>query len=52
MEFADKLYLTIVEGSFEGDIYFPEFSNFGKLTKEEKLEENGFKFKFVEIERQ
>jgi len=52
MEFANKLYLTIVEGNFEGDIHFPEFSNFGKLTKEEKLEENGFKFKFVEIERQ
>ncbi|MBE9056065.1 dihydrofolate reductase [Sphaerospermopsis sp. LEGE 08334] len=51
MEFANKLYLTIVEGSFEGDIYFPEFSNFGKLTKEEKLQENGFRFKFVEIER-
>jgi dihydrofolate reductase len=21
---ADKLYVTIVEGSFEGDVYFPE----------------------------
>ncbi|MFM7406526.1 MAG: dihydrofolate reductase [Cuspidothrix sp.] len=51
MPFADKLYLTIVEGDFPGDIYFPEFANFGEITKEEKLEENGFKFKFVDIER-
>ncbi|MTJ11267.1 dihydrofolate reductase [Anabaena sp. UHCC 0187] len=49
--FADKLYLTIVEGDFVGDIYFPEFADFGEITKEEKLQENGFKFKFVEIER-
>jgi len=51
MAFANKLYLTIVEGNFEGDIYFPEFTNFGKVIKEEKLQENGFDFKFVEIER-
>jgi dihydrofolate reductase len=51
IKFANKLYLTIVEGDFIGDIYFPEFANFGKVTKEEKLQENGFKFKFVEIER-
>ncbi|AFZ56124.1 dihydrofolate reductase [Anabaena cylindrica FACHB-243] len=51
IKFADKLYLTIVEGNFEGDIYFPEFADFGKVTKEEHLQENGFKFKFVEMER-
>lgn len=51
IKFADKLYLTIVEGNFDGDIYFPEFADFGKVTKEEHLQENGFKFKFVEIER-
>jgi dihydrofolate reductase len=51
IKFADKLYLTIVEGDFVGDIYFPEFANFGKVTKEKKMQENGFNFKFVEIER-
>ncbi|MBK1988707.1 dihydrofolate reductase [Sphaerospermopsis aphanizomenoides BCCUSP55] len=51
IQFANKLYLTIVEGNFEGDIYFPEFANFGKVTKEEPWEENGFRFKFVEMER-
>lgn len=48
---ANKLYLTIVKGNFRGDIYFPEFANFGTITKEEHLQENGFEFKFVEIER-
>ncbi|MBD2627232.1 dihydrofolate reductase [Trichormus variabilis] len=51
IKFADKLYLTIVEGNFVGDIYFPEFANFGKVIKEKQLQENGFQFKFVEIER-
>ncbi|MTJ55195.1 dihydrofolate reductase [Anabaena sp. UHCC 0253] len=51
IKFANKLYLTIVEGNFVGDIYFPEFADFGETTKEEKFQENGFKFKFVEIER-
>ena len=51
IKFADKLYLTIVEGNFVGDIYFPEFVDFGKVTKENKMQENGFKFNFVEIEK-
>ncbi len=51
IKFANKLYLTIVEGNFEGDVYFPEFTNFGKVTKEEHSQENDFQFKFVEIER-
>ncbi|WP_016949137.1 dihydrofolate reductase [Anabaena sp. PCC 7108] len=51
IKFANKLYLTIVEGNFFGDIYFPEFANFGTVTKEKQSQENGFKFKFVEIER-
>jgi dihydrofolate reductase len=51
IKFADKLYLTIVEGNFVGDIYFPEFANFGKVIKEKHSQENGFQFKFVEIER-
>ncbi|MBO1064787.1 MULTISPECIES: dihydrofolate reductase [Nostocales] len=51
IKFADKLYLTIVEGNFVGDIYFPEFADFGKVTKEKKMQENGYKFNFVEIEK-
>ena len=51
IKLADKLYLTIVEGNFVGDIYFPEFADFGKVTKEKKMQENGFQFNFVEIEK-
>ena len=51
IKFADRLYLTIIEGNFVGDIYFPEFADFGKVIKEKKMQENGFQFKFVEIER-
>src|SRR3972149_8133817 len=31
MQIADKLYLTIVEGKFDADTYFPEYSRFEKI---------------------
>jgi len=52
LPFADRLYLTIVEGDTEGDIIFPEYTKeFTKVTLEENHEESGFKFKFLNLER-
>ena len=49
---ADKLYLTIVEGNFEADTFFPEYRNeFTKKIKEETNKNDTFKFSFVELER-
>ena len=49
---ADKLYLTIVQGDYDADTFFPEYENKGfKIVKEEKREENGYKFRFVDLER-
>jgi len=52
IKFADKLYLTIVEGNFKADTYFPDYSEFKKVVKEEKKESEGYKYRFLELERE
>jgi dihydrofolate reductase len=61
---ADKLYLTIVEarldsppesparrGEFDADTFFPDYSEFKKVVHEEKRESDGYKYKFLELEK-
>jgi dihydrofolate reductase len=48
---ADKLYLTLVAAEAEADTFFPDYSIFDKKIAEEAREENGIKYKFVELER-
>jgi len=48
---ADKLYLTIVEGDYNCDTFFPDYSEFKKVVFEESREGEGHKYKFMEIER-
>jgi len=48
---ADKLYLTQVDGDFSCDTFFPDYSDF---TKEKFIgagEENGIRYKFVELSK-
>lgn len=48
---ADKLYLTLVEGDFEADTYFPDYSDFKKIVFEKQEESEGYKYRFLELER-
>lgn len=49
---ADKLYLTLVHQNFEGDVYFPDYSEFKKeISREERESVNGLKFTFLELEK-
>ena len=48
---ADKLYLTIVEGSPDADTFFPDYFDFKKVVFEEGHEEDGLKYKFLDLER-
>jgi len=48
---ADKLYLTIVEGDYSCDTFFPDYSAFKKVVFEEAKEGEGHKYKFLELER-
>lgn len=49
IKFAEKLYLTLVEGDFEADTFFPDYSEFKKIVSEEKGESEGYKYRFVEL---
>lgn len=50
LPFADKLYLTIVDGDYNCDTFFPDYSAFKRVTHEEFRESEGYKYKFLEVE--
>lgn len=51
IKFADKLYLTIVEGVFEADVFFPDYSDFKKIVFAEKQKTDRYTFTFFELLR-
>ncbi len=49
---ADKLYLTIIDKEYAGDTYFPDYSEFKKVIKEEKMEtEDGISYTLLQLEK-
>lgn len=52
---ADRMYLTFIEGDFEGDAYFPEFDwqdwEEKERIKNEPDKENPYKYTFITLER-
>ncbi len=49
---ADKLYLTLVHKNFEGDVYFPDYSEFKKeVYRGEGQSVNGLKYTWLELEK-
>ncbi len=51
MPIADRLYLTIVDASFDADVYFPDHSMFTKIISEQKGESGGYTYAFLELEK-
>lgn len=55
LPYADKMYITLIEESFEGDVFFPEFahSEWELVEKEkgEKDEQNPYDYYFLTYER-
>jgi dihydrofolate reductase len=50
LPYADKLYLTVVEGDFDADVYFPEYDKiFTKVISEESHDNGKNKYKFLEL---
>lgn len=50
---ADKLYLTLIEGDFECDTFFPEYqADFKKVVYEKVGHYGQYKYKFVELEKE
>lgn len=48
---TNKLYLTIIEKSFDADTFFPDYSDFKKVVFEKEGESEGYKYKFLELEK-
>ena len=49
---TDKLYLTKIENELEGDVFFPDYSEFKKVVNEsDEHQSDGFKYRFLELER-
>ena len=49
---TDKLYLTMIDKEIEGDTFFPDYSDFKKVIwQSEKQQSDGFKYRFLELER-
>lgn len=50
IKYADKLYLTLVDGEFpNADTYFPEYKEFERMVSKREGEGNGYKYTFVEL---
>lgn len=50
-DLVDRLYLTVVEGDFGADTFFPDYSRVFKVLSEEKRQRDGFKYSFLTLER-
>jgi len=51
LPYTDRLYLTIIEGEKEADVFFPDYAEFTKVVLEEKYEHEGIVYSFVTLER-
>ncbi len=47
----DRLYLTVVEGDYGADVFFPNYSKFTKVIEEIDREADGYKYKFLTLEK-
>ncbi len=51
IDLVDKLYITLIEKEFTGDVTFPDYSKFNKIIFEQAGESEELKYKFLELER-
>lgn len=50
---ADKLYLTVVHAKAgDADVYFPDYSEFTKEVYREERDSEGFKYTFLNLEKE
>lgn len=48
---ADRLYLTVVHTSVDGDAYFPEYADFKNVVFQEDRESDGYSYTFYTLEK-
>ncbi|MBI4990769.1 dihydrofolate reductase [Candidatus Gottesmanbacteria bacterium] len=50
IKYADKLYLTIVKGTFAADTFFPDYSRFKKVVFRKESQYQQYHCTFLELE--
>lgn len=48
---CDRLYLTLVEGTYEADTFFPEYPQFTREISREDVDNGTYRFAFVILEK-
>ena len=51
MPYVSRLYLTVVDGEFPADTFFPDYSSFTNIISEEKYQEEDYTYTFLTLER-
>lgn len=51
MPFADRLYLTLVEGKYPADTFFPEYQEFSRVISEERIDNGKNVLTFLVLEK-
>jgi dihydrofolate reductase len=53
LPFADRLYLTFVEGNFNAEVFFPDFNStdFSKIVSSRKSHDENYEYEFVVLEK-
>lgn len=52
MPFADRLYLTVVEGVYPADTFFPAYREFSKVISQETVDNGEYTFTFFVLEKE
>lgn len=51
IKIADKLYLTLVEGTYEADAYFPDYRQFPRVLSRRQSSSGEYRYTFLELTR-
>lgn len=51
IKIADKLYLTLFHKETEGDVFFPDYSDFKTVVKKEELKEGDLQYENIDLIR-
>ncbi|MFI5265277.1 MAG: dihydrofolate reductase [Candidatus Levyibacteriota bacterium] len=51
LPYADRLYLTVVQGKYDADAFFPDYSSFKTVISEKKSSGEGYNYTFKILEK-
>ncbi len=51
IKYADRLYLTLVEGKYDAEVFFPDYSEFARVISDETHESAGYKYRYLTLEK-